>query len=219
MIPKTIHIIWVGDEARRPDKWIQTWVDAHPTWTVRIWGNKELESRTWQCQKQIDICVQAQKWEGVADIMRYEILHDEGGIYIDADSICLKPLDDLLTPKTSFFAVYESEKYNPNLIANGYMGSVPNHLITEQLITSIKNMKNPLKQWSWKRLSNRKIQPWKTIGPKLLTKILNNYGGNNVTIFPSKTFLPVHYKDTNTDDINMDESYATHYWGTSQDAY
>ena len=31
-----------------------------------------------------------------ADILRYELLYRFGGLYIDADIICLKPLNDLL---------------------------------------------------------------------------------------------------------------------------
>ena len=35
MIPKKLHIIWVGDESKRPDNCIQTWIDKNPAWTVR----------------------------------------------------------------------------------------------------------------------------------------------------------------------------------------
>jgi mannosyltransferase OCH1-like enzyme len=219
VIPKKIHIIWVGDETRRPNQWIQTWIDSHPSWDVKVWGNDDLKSYQWRCQNQIDMCIKAEKWEGVADIMRYEILHDYGGIYIDADSVCLKPLDDLLPSAKSFFAVYEHEIYSPGLIANGYMGCVASHAIALQLMEAVQNMKHPLKKWSWKRLSYRTIQPWKTIGPKLLTKVMGAYQGNDKVIFPSKIFLPVHYKDKNKDNIDLEGAYATHYWGTSKDAY
>jgi hypothetical protein len=42
-IPKKLHVIWVGDESKRPDHWIQTWRDKHPTWEFRLWGNTEYD--------------------------------------------------------------------------------------------------------------------------------------------------------------------------------
>ena len=43
MIPKLFHFIWVGDDGKRPDNCIRTWIDRHPGWEFRLWGNDELE--------------------------------------------------------------------------------------------------------------------------------------------------------------------------------
>jgi mannosyltransferase OCH1-like enzyme len=37
------------------------------------------------------------KWAGKADILRYEIVYNYGGMYIDVDSISLKPFDNNFT--------------------------------------------------------------------------------------------------------------------------
>ena len=37
MIPKIIHQIWVGDQSKRPDDLIQTWIDLNPTWKHCLW--------------------------------------------------------------------------------------------------------------------------------------------------------------------------------------
>ena len=42
-----MHCIWIGDESKRPDKWLQTWKDAHPEWEYSIWGNYELKNYQW----------------------------------------------------------------------------------------------------------------------------------------------------------------------------
>ena len=49
---------------------------------------------------QLQPLAEAKKWEGVADVMRYEILFRHGGFYADCDSVSLRPLDDwmLATP-------------------------------------------------------------------------------------------------------------------------
>ena len=36
MIPKTLHIIWIGDQAKRPDNCIRTWVERNPDATVSL---------------------------------------------------------------------------------------------------------------------------------------------------------------------------------------
>ena len=49
---------------------------------------------------------------GVADIMRYEILFNEGGIALDADSLCLRPLEDWVLEPAAF-AAWEHEHIRP----------------------------------------------------------------------------------------------------------
>ena len=46
-IPKTIHIVWVGDEKKRPDSYINTWARMNPSWQIKIWGNEEYAKRNW----------------------------------------------------------------------------------------------------------------------------------------------------------------------------
>ena len=55
-----------------------------------------------------------QVWEGVADMMRWEILDQHGGFAVDADSICIRPLEDwLFEPR--IFACWENEIARPGL--------------------------------------------------------------------------------------------------------
>ena len=55
-----------------------------------------------------------------------EILYKYGGIYIDADSICIEPIDNLLN-KYKAFATYENELTRKGLVANGNMGFLKEH--------------------------------------------------------------------------------------------
>ena len=36
------------------------------------------------------------EWNGKADILRWEILYKYGGVFVDADSICIEPFDKLI---------------------------------------------------------------------------------------------------------------------------
>ena len=91
LIPKMLHIIWVGDEARKPQDAIDNWQTKHPAWQFRLWGDAELNGMQWKSRHQIDIFRASERWEGVADLMRYEILHEHGGVYVDADTTAYAP--------------------------------------------------------------------------------------------------------------------------------
>lgn len=218
MIPKKLHIIWIGDDKKRPDRWISTWCEKHPDWEIKIWGNDDLKSICWKTQKQIDVFLKYKKYEGVADCMRYEILEQHGGVYVDADSICKKPMDDLL--ECDFFTVYSGSNDDPLRVANGFIGSVPNHPVMAEMIKAIVTLENPYKKWSWRHMRMLKTQPWKTVGPILFTKVLASY---KVNILPSFTFLPHHFGDALVSVEEMailsKDSYAEHFWGTTFNKY
>ena len=93
-IPKIIHKIWVGDKPA-PMKWINTWVEKHPDWEHILWDNDKVYSRKWINEKHIGQYTEEGLWHGVADIIRYEILYEYGGIVSGADSICINPIDEL----------------------------------------------------------------------------------------------------------------------------
>lgn len=50
-------------------------------------------------------------WHGIADIVRYEILFEFGGIMQNLNSKCIEPIDDLFDNDYELFAV--STKGNP----------------------------------------------------------------------------------------------------------
>ena len=56
--------------------------------------------------------------------MRYEILFNEGGIALDADSLCLRPLEDWLLEPAAF-AAWEHEHIRQGLITVGAMRAEP----------------------------------------------------------------------------------------------
>lgn len=95
MIPKNIHVIWVGDESKRPDNCIDTWRKHNLDWNIRVWGNNDLATYGWVNARHMDT-MQHRELNGVADLMRWEILYNEGGFVVDADSICLRPLPEWL---------------------------------------------------------------------------------------------------------------------------
>ncbi len=122
----------------------------------------------------------AGRLHGVADIMRLEILYDYGGIALDADSVCVRGLEDwLLEPDA--FAAWENEWVRPGLIAMGTVGAV---------------RKNPFIAFAISHLNKREtvldIPPWMVTGPGLITNCARSRP-NELTVYPSHFFYPEHF--------------------------
>ena len=205
MIPKTLHFVWVGDESRCPHNYIDTWRKRNPSWRIRLWTDADLASRSWRTKKHIDVMYRKQLC-GVADMMRYEILYNEGGFAVDADSACLRPLENHLFEKGSVFACWANEKRRPGLIANGFMAAKAQDPFIAKLVDSI--VASP---------SVTKARASQTVGPKRLTDLYNQTKYAALTIWPSHYFLPEFHsgeKYTGSGPV-----FASHRWGSTRNLY
>lgn len=182
-IPKKIHIVWVGDEEKRPNDYIRTWVEKNPSWAVKIWGNDEYKNRQWINKEAMEKLWSAGALHGVADLMRYEILFEEGGFCVDADSECATPLDDDLFNENTVL-VYENTATRPDLICVGYMASVPQTKLFSDVITSVKN--TPLDEILVDHA-------WFSVGPRRLSDVYATENYANVKILPDYMFIPKHF--------------------------
>jgi mannosyltransferase OCH1-like enzyme len=204
MIPRTIHAIWVGDESKRPDNCIDSWRRHNPGWTVRVWGNAELGSYGWVNARHMRQ-MQHQEMNGVADLMRWEILYREGGFIVDADSVCCRPLEPWLFD-TEAFACWENEVVTPGLIAAGYVASVPENPFFGQMILDLQATE-----------SVQHDRAWKTVGPQFLTDCHRKYRYTGLTLWPSHFFLPKHF--TGIRYQGPGAVFANQAWASTLDGY
>jgi mannosyltransferase OCH1-like enzyme len=180
MIPKKLHFIWVGDEKKRPDNCIKTWADLNPSYEIKIWGNASLSEKEWFNSHHMT-AMHGRELNGVADMMRWEILYNEGGIVIDADSFCVRALDDNLLDCEAF-ACWESEIARPGLIAAGYFGCQAGNEFLRRMIVDIYNEASVINDMAWK-----------TVGPLRLTESYRKYQYHSLRIYPSHYFIPEHF--------------------------
>lgn len=204
MIPKLIHFIWVGDESKRPDNCIETWRTMNPDWDFLLWGNAELEGMEWVNRAHMTAMAD-RELNGVADMMRWEILHAHGGIVVDADSIALRPLPDSLLDCEAF-ACWENEIVRPGLIAAGYFGSVAGTPFLKQIIDDIAAEPTVVHEMAWQ-----------TVGPQRLTDSYRKYAYSKLRIYPSHYFIPQHFSGAAYE--GSDPVYAHQLWGSTRRAY
>jgi mannosyltransferase OCH1-like enzyme len=210
-IPKIIHQLWIGSKPA-PTKFMNTWKEKHAGlgFEYIFWNEEELKKRGMSLTLGEKIN-SMEEINGKADIIRWEILERYGGVFVDADSICIEPVDDtLMKCKAGCFAGYEQEQIRKGLIATGTMGFPPNHLIVKRCIKWIRE--NPVST----ALTQQRA--WYTVGPGLLTRIVNDYKMHNqITVFPSYYFLPRHY--SGIEYKGHEKVYAYQEWGSTKQNY
>jgi GT2 family glycosyltransferase len=205
-IPKIIHQLWIGSKPA-PTNHMDTWKHKHPDFEYIRWNESELQRRDMklECQHRID---EMEEINGKADIIRWEILYKYGGIFLDADSICIEPVDDTLTNCKSF-AGWEQEQVRQGLIATGTMGFPPKHPLVYGAIEWIKENCVNVKKTG--------MRAWQTVGPGLLTRMYNTGRYKDLTIFPSYSFLPIHC--TGLEYKGHGKIYAYQEWGSTKQNY
>ncbi len=218
-IPRKLHIIWVGSDNAMPVDCTESWRRKHPSWAYRIWTNRDLENVAWVNAEHMRTFVKARKWAAVADLMRYEILYREGGVYVDADARCLRPLDDWLL-ENEMFACWDYTLAKRKLVNNAFMGSVPRNPFLAYVIEEARRKSDVLRRWSWSRMRFVKMGAWRSVGPYHLTDCINRYQGEgyaNISVLPSHLFSPNHFRGRSYAGNGV--VYADHSWATTRNLY
>ena len=107
MIPKVIHYIWLGGNPlpKIAEKCIESWKKFCPDYEIKRWDESNIDLEICEYAKQ---AYDAKKYAFVADVVRFDILYKEGGIYLDIDVELLSSLDAFLND--SAIMAFENEK-------------------------------------------------------------------------------------------------------------
>lgn len=163
MIPRIIHQTYKTAEI--PEKWKDCQkhcIDLHKGYRYILWTDEKArefiaQEYPWFVEQWDNYRYPIQR----ADALRYFVLHLYGGIYIDLDDGCRRPLDALL--KLPAFV----RKTDPTGVSNDVMGTVPGHPFFSKVIKSLK------------RYDRNWLLPYVTImystGPLFLSAMLKQY--------------------------------------------
>ena len=153
-IPKTIHFIWVGPKAfpKTSKKNVESWANLHPGWTLKFWTDRARPlphprmkmviikpSHFKTLGKHFD---ESTNYAEKSDILRYEILKQDGGIYVDHDVVCYQAFDELFDKHQFFCAVEPPHKpiaTSSISVCNNIIASVPNHPIMDKAIQKVQS--------------------------------------------------------------------------------
>ena len=97
-----------------------------------------------------------------ADLWRYCILYEYGGVYADIDSVCKMPLDDVLRSNDEFVVPMVTAA-QPSAVFNAFICSTPGHPFLREAITHACN----------NILSNKPFDGFSMVGPGALGMAIN----------------------------------------------
>ena len=132
-IPKIIHQIWIGPRKfpKKYSDWAETWKLLNPTWEYKFWTEKEINSLRFINRSYFD---NSKNIGFKTDLARYEILNLYGGLYLDTDFECIRPIPNYLLNYEFVSCIVFSD--TPQ-IANGMMMSKKGSKLIKSLINNI----------------------------------------------------------------------------------
>lgn len=126
MIPKIIHYAWFGSSIPPfVQKRVQSWKEILPDWEFKQWNEDNYDLSKFSFSSKM---YSENNLGFVADELRYDVLYEYGGFYLDTDMIIKKNLEPLLNNKVVFGFLYD------NSIATGMIGSVPKSVILRDIL-------------------------------------------------------------------------------------
>lgn len=151
-IPKVIHFIWVGPNPFPKESVdnVRSWMERHPDWTYKFWTDRKrpLPQKGMEFHLVSDFEFSALKecfedsdnYAEKSDLLRYEVLFKEGGLYVDHDVECFNSFDSfhysydfycgLETPHTPILSSSIS-------VCNNVIGARKGHPVFQEAIQKI----------------------------------------------------------------------------------
>ncbi|MDR1504240.1 MAG: hypothetical protein LBT43_17470 [Prevotella sp.] len=214
-IPKIIHQIWSGIDEPLPKHFKilgETWKDSHPSWEYIVWDNKKMNAFVQEYYPQYWDIYNAfkyniQRW----DAIRYLILYQMGGMYVDFDYECLEPLDGLLSSATCCFSAEPPEHKtifkDNNYFNNALMACTPKHWFMQKIIGHAFDRVNIEKKYP-----NKMHEVLETTGPIMLTRL---YAGcenkEDIYIIPAEFVSPITKGDVESYLLNQGDKALEDY--------
>ena len=186
-IPRVVHRVWLGGRPL-PDAFAEfgrTWERHHPEWEVRLWTDENAPTPA-GLERTRNLAERA-------DLVRYEIIRRHGGIYVDTDIECLRPIDELLEGVV-LFAGYEV----PGRLCNAVFGAVPEHPAFAEAVRAAEVV------------AGHGIYPDST-ATTFLTYLLEAH--DDATLFAADRFYPELWDGRRND--AAEPPYTAHHWSHS----
>jgi len=176
MIPKKLHFIWIGDNSKLVPDRIESWSSHHPGWEIKLWDNERFHGRSWRCAAQMKD-IGRRDVRGIVELMRLEILHDEGGVAVDVDSFCVGSISDAMLACQAF-GCWVDEAAQPGVMSTSFVGVAPQHQVLGRLLEEILADRQPLALPVEDSVGNRRFtQAWQAA----------NHA--SIAMYPSHIFL------------------------------
>jgi mannosyltransferase OCH1-like enzyme len=204
-IQKIVHQIWIGKNPL-PTIWMNTvkdFAEVHG-YKYKLWKDADVADLHMDSIPGLAAVYKKFGGElaGRADIIRMLVLYKEGGLYIDADTVILKPeqfnefleknkagvffgWEDLTAARVKKLDVDPAIKRSKRMVANGIIGAEKGHPFFKDLLEGVvENVK-----------SGKEEKAWKAVGPHYVTRKYRETRKKHpdIHVYPMKYFDPQHW--------------------------
>jgi inositol phosphorylceramide mannosyltransferase catalytic subunit len=193
-IPRTIHRVWLGGKPmpEEHERFGETFVRHHPDWEMRLWTDENLpELGITAAERE-----QARSQSELSNLVRYELLHRFGGVYVDTDVECQRSLTPLIRGIDAFAALEA-----PGRVGTAVLGSVASHSAFARAA----------------RLARQTlgigVNSTDANGPYFLSLILEQEP--RVAIFGADLFYPYSWDEPERRNEAFPDAYTVHHWALS----
>lgn len=184
MIPRIFHQIWLGPNPLPDDfaRYVESWRRHHPDWEHHLWTEETIPPDLHPA-----VYERLRSPAERSDVFRLELLVRHGGIYVDTDFECLRPLDELIAGVDLFAADAKDGRVN-----NALIGAAAGHPAMVRGLAEVR----PVTRYGV-------VDKFGT-GPFFVDRILKDAGA---TVFERRLFYP--------SPVEQDDAYAIHHMARS----
>jgi hypothetical protein len=161
----------------------------HPDFDHKIWREADVDLSSPFVQRAYN----AGRWAFVSDYLRFQILAEHGGIYLDSDMELLRPLHPMLA--SAGFAGLNREHTS---IYCGIIGAVPHLGLFDRILRAYDALEP---------------EDYPT-SPDMFTRCYLARLEAGFHIYPADVFYPVNEGEV-ADPARLARAYATHHWAES----
>lgn len=192
--------------------WGKRWAELHPDWEHRLWTDREVDAMpAFRLRSIFDAAAEyvpeARIGQFRSDVLRYEILLREGGVYVDCDFEPRKAIDELLRdaePQGAFAAWEVPARF----VGNSIIGAEPRHPF---LMALVRNLPRSLDA------ARKPSVPGRITGPQYLTRVFRHRQAHNeLHVFPRGLFYPYGWDDLDGDKHPHPSAFAVHHWANKR---
>ena len=191
MIPKIIHYCWLGrgEKPKLVKKCINSWKKHCPDYQIIEWNEDNLDIAS--APLFVRQALEQKKWAFATDYIRYQVVYENGGIYLDTDVEIIKNLDMFL--KNSAFFGFEKSNHNMWIASGLGFGAEKRNAFLFELMNTYENSSfyKPDGSMDTTACPARELSVFTKHGlkPDGTEQLLDN----GIHIFPSDFFCPCDF--------------------------
>jgi glycosyltransferase involved in cell wall biosynthesis len=175
-VPPKIHLVSIEDNTSNLHECEASWRKHNPNFEFKIWRLADATSFKWaQCDRFEELLSHGELTRA-SNLLRWAILYNQGGISIESDLVCERPIPQLLI-SCQVALCWENELFFPGKLSTAAVFAMKGNRLIRKVIESY------LKEETVEIVTNERFE-----------KLLINQEYFGASVFPSHFFLPRHPK-------------------------